>query len=65
MKLEIYHGIKNLIIYSGTSGGVLVYFEKIEVVNRLNFRMVYDTLLNYTVNYDKLWIFDKIHHEIN
>ena len=24
-----------------------------------------DTVKNYTVNYDKIWIFDKIHHEIN
>jgi len=26
---------------------------------------VYATIKNYTVNYDKTWIFDKIHHEIN
>jgi len=23
------------------------------------------TIKNYTINYDKIWIFDKIHHEIN
>ena len=23
------------------------------------------TIKNYTVNYDKTWIYDKIHHEIN
>ena len=49
----------------GTSGGVVIFFEKIEVVNRLNPSMVYETIRNYTVNYDKTWIFDKIHHEIN
>lgn len=27
--------------------------------------MVYETIKNYTVEYDKTWIFDKIHHEIN
>jgi len=49
----------------GTSGGVLIFFEKVEVVNRLRKEFVYETILNYTTNYDKLWIFDKIHHEIN
>lgn len=27
--------------------------------------MVIDTVRNYTANYDKIWIYDKIHHEIN
>ena len=49
----------------GTAGGVVIYFDKIEVVNRLRKEMVYDTIKNYTTNYDKTWIFDKIHHEIN
>ena len=26
---------------------------------------VYETVKNYTVDYDQTWIFDKIHHEIN
>ncbi|KAJ7569984.1 hypothetical protein O6H91_01G102400 [Diphasiastrum complanatum] len=49
----------------GTKGGVMIYFEKIEVVNRLNRDYVYDTILNFGVSYDKTWIYDKIHHEIN
>lgn len=49
----------------GTSGGVLIHFDKVEVVNRLAADMVHDTIKNYTVHYDKTWIFDKIHHEIN
>ncbi|KAL1551126.1 erlin-2-B-like isoform X1 [Salvia divinorum] len=49
----------------GTKGGVMINFEKIEVVNRLNKDYVYDTLLNYGVQYDNTWIYDKIHHEIN
>ncbi|GAB5373319.1 hypothetical protein AAMO2058_001740900, partial [Amorphochlora amoebiformis] len=49
----------------GTSGGVVLYFEKIEVVNRLRRAHVYKTIKNYTVDYDKTWIYDKIHHEIN
>ncbi|KAF2325448.1 hypothetical protein GH714_028769 [Hevea brasiliensis] len=49
----------------GTKGGVMINFEKIEVVNRLRKEYVYETLLNYGVHYDKTWIYDKIHHEIN
>ncbi|KAF5198265.1 Erlin-2, partial [Thalictrum thalictroides] len=49
----------------GTKGGVMISFEKIEVVNRLSKEYVYETLLNYGVHYDKTWIYDKIHHEIN
>ncbi|GFP88714.1 erlin-2-b [Phtheirospermum japonicum] len=49
----------------GTKGGVMINFEKIEVVNRLHKDYVFDTLLNYGVQYDNTWIYDKIHHEIN
>lgn len=49
----------------GTSGGVMIWIEKVEVVNRLRRSMVYDTIKNYTIEYDRPWIFDKIHHEIN
>jgi hypothetical protein len=49
----------------GTSGGVVITFDKIEVVNRLKKESVYQTIKNYTSNYDKIWIYDKIHHEIN
>jgi regulator of protease activity HflC (stomatin/prohibitin superfamily) len=49
----------------GTSGGVLIHFDKVEVVNRLSKDMVYETIKNYTIHYDTTWIFDKIHHEIN
>ncbi|KAL3654298.1 hypothetical protein CASFOL_003979 [Castilleja foliolosa] len=49
----------------GTKGGVMINFEKIEVVNRLHKDYVFDTLRNYGVQYDHTWIYDKIHHEIN
>ncbi|CAI6004276.1 unnamed protein product [Closterium sp. NIES-64] len=49
----------------GTKGGVMIYFDKIEVVNRLRHGYVYETIKQYGVNYDKTWIYDKIHHEIN
>jgi len=49
----------------GTSGGVMLWIDRVEVVNRLKEQYVYDTIKNYTTFYDKIWIFDKIHHEIN
>jgi hypothetical protein len=49
----------------GTSGGVTILFEQIEVVNRLKKSLAQETVKNYTTQYDKVWIFDKIHHEIN
>lgn len=49
----------------GTSGGVMVTFDRIEVVNILNKNSVYDVVKNFTVDYDKPLIFDKVHHELN
>ena len=49
----------------GTSGGTVITFDKIEVVNRLKREYVHETIKNYTVDYDKTWIYDKVHHEIN
>ena len=43
----------------------MIYFEKIEVVNRLKEEFVYQTIKNYTTEYDKIWIYNKIHSEIN
>merc|ERR1712159_52491 len=37
----------------------------IEVVNQLKREMVHATVKNYTIEYDKAWIYDKIHHEVN
>ncbi|KAJ5076856.1 erlin (er lipid raft associated protein) [Anaeramoeba ignava] len=55
----------NINIPCGTSGGVMLYFEKIEVVNRLKKLYAWDTIKNYTTQYDKIWIYEKIAHEIN
>lgn len=44
----------------GTAGGVLIQFQQIEVVNRLSKDLALETVRNYTVEYDKTWIFDKI-----
>ncbi|CAB3362270.1 erlin-1-like [Cloeon dipterum] len=49
----------------GTSGGVMIYFDRIEVVNVLSADSVYDIVKNYTADYDKALIFNKVHHELN
>uniref|UniRef100_A0AAQ5YBJ2 Band 7 domain-containing protein n=1 Tax=Amphiprion ocellaris TaxID=80972 RepID=A0AAQ5YBJ2_AMPOC len=66
----------------GTSGGVMIYFDRIEVVNylvpsagklswpkRSNILVfsfaVYDIVRNFTADYDKALIFNKVHHELN
>ena len=35
-------------VQCGTSNGTLVYFDKIEVVNKLKKESVYQTVFNYT-----------------
>merc|ERR1719228_3003490 len=49
----------------GTSGGVMIYFDRIEVVNVLQHNAVYEIVKNFTADYDKPLIFDKVHHELN
>ncbi|KAG8233253.1 hypothetical protein J437_LFUL013516, partial [Ladona fulva] len=49
----------------GTSGGVMIYFDRIEVVNVLSSSAVFDIVKNYTADYDKALIFNKVHHELN
>ncbi|XP_051979344.1 erlin-2-like isoform X1 [Xyrauchen texanus] len=49
----------------GTSGGVMIYFDRIEVMNYLIPSAVYDIVRNFTADYDKALIFNKVHHELN
>ena len=49
----------------GTSGGTIIAFDRVEVVNQLHRHAAHSIVKNYTVHYDKTWIYDKIHHEIN
>jgi len=49
----------------GTSGGVMIYFDRIEVVNLLEPPNVHDIVKRYSADYDKPLIFDKVHHELN
>merc|ERR1719151_425667 len=49
----------------GTSGGVMIYFDRIEVVNLLEPNNVHDIVKRYSADYDKPLIFDKVHHELN
>ena len=44
----------------GTSGGTVIRFERVEVVNQLRKDMVIETIRNYTIHYDRTWIFDKV-----
>ncbi|KAG2463294.1 ERLN1 protein, partial [Polypterus senegalus] len=46
-------------------GGVMIYFDRIEVVNILAPSAVVEIVRNYTADYDKTLIFNKIHHELN
>lgn len=49
----------------GTSGGVMIYIDRIEVVNWLSPDAVHSIVKNYTADYDRALIFHKIHHELN
>jgi len=40
----------------GTSGGVMLWIDRVEVVNRLRESYVYDTIKNYTTFYDKIFL---------
>ena len=46
----------------GTADGTMIDFEKVEVVHNLKEKYVYETVLNYTEDYEKIWVSDKIHH---
>lgn len=49
----------------GTSGGVMIYFDRIEVVNILSIDSVFAIVKNFTADYDKTLIYNKVHHELN
>uniref|UniRef100_H2ZMP6 Band 7 domain-containing protein n=1 Tax=Ciona savignyi TaxID=51511 RepID=H2ZMP6_CIOSA len=46
-------------------GGVMIFFDQIEVVNILSPAAVYEIVRNYTADYDRALIFNKVHHELN
>merc|ERR1712038_2190677 len=43
----------------------MIFFDRIEVVNVLQHNAVYEIVKNYTADYDKALIFNKVHHELN
>ena len=49
----------------GTSGGVMIYFDRVEVVNILDPDNVHQIVKKFTADYDKTLIFNKVHHELN
>ena len=44
----------------GTSGGVMIYFDRVEVVNILDLESVYQIVKKYTADYDRALIFNKV-----
>uniref|UniRef100_A0A7N6A6C0 Band 7 domain-containing protein n=1 Tax=Anabas testudineus TaxID=64144 RepID=A0A7N6A6C0_ANATE len=56
---------KSVQVFSMFFGGVMIYFDRIEVVNYLIPSAVYDIVRNFTADYDKALIFNKVHHELN
>lgn len=44
---------------------MLLNFKHIEVVHRLRKELVLETLRNYSTNYERFWLHDKVHHEVN
>lgn len=53
---------ENIIYFSG---GVIIYFDRVEVVNKLDQKAVYQIVKDYTADYDRVLIYNKIHHELN
>ncbi len=49
----------------GTSTGVIIYFDRIDVVNQLDRQKAHSTVKRFGVHYDRTFVFDKIAHEIN
>lgn len=39
--------------------------DQIEVVSQLKVPAIYQTVKNYSTNYNDLFIRDKVHHEVN
>lgn len=49
----------------GTSTGVIITFDRIDVVNQLDRAKAHSTVKRFGVLYDRTFVFDKIAHEIN
>uniref|UniRef100_A0A8C4DDR0 Erlin-1 n=1 Tax=Dicentrarchus labrax TaxID=13489 RepID=A0A8C4DDR0_DICLA len=63
--ITTYRSVQVKLPFSQQLGGVMIYFDRIEVVNMLVPLAVLDIVRNYTADYDKTLIFNKIHHELN
>ncbi|VDL98631.1 unnamed protein product [Schistocephalus solidus] len=72
--ITTFRAVQVLIFYSSIScrqpckrmnGGVVIYFDRIEVVNLLSASSAYDIVKNYSADYDKTLIYNKVHHELN
>uniref|UniRef100_A0A674MSI2 ER lipid raft associated 2 n=1 Tax=Takifugu rubripes TaxID=31033 RepID=A0A674MSI2_TAKRU len=63
--ITTYKSVQLMCTFLSFSGGVMIYFDRIEVVNYLVPAAVYDIVKNFTADYDKALIFNKVHHELN
>ena len=52
-------------IACGTSGGVTISFDRVEVVNQLDKNSVIKVVREFGTDYDQPLIFQKLHSEIN
>lgn len=43
----------------------MIYFDRVEVVNILQASEAHAMVRNYTADYDKTLIYNKVHHELN
>lgn len=49
----------------GTSSGIVIEYERVEVVYQLRRQLAVETVKNYSNGYEQLWIHDTVRHAIN
>ena len=49
----------------GTSSGIVIDYERVEVVYQVDKRQLIETVRNYSSHYEDLWIHDQVRHTIN
>ena len=52
-------------VLCGTRDGIMVTFDTIEVVNQVEIKSLIGIVRNFGIDYRKILIFDRIHHEVN
>lgn len=52
-------------VICGTKGGMIVRFDRVEVINVLDKAHAHDVILRYGIEYDRMWIFDLVRYELS